>query len=120
MAAGRGWSFGRKISGRQGRAQQRGAAGHLRVLHRQFAMTRANGHASDEVFIRADRIRVAARREVAAYTEGVIGPAIAQALGGAAKDTDSRIAALEARIERLETALSEFKYKGAWQEGAAY
>jgi hypothetical protein len=36
------------------------------------------------------------------------------------RETDTKIAALDAKIARLETALSAFAFKGAWVEGQRY
>jgi hypothetical protein len=79
-------------------------------------VTRANGRSTGEHFIAVSKISAVVRREIKAYTDEIIAPGVGEALGG----TDARIVALEARLNRIEAAMREFKYCGAWEQERKY
>ena len=46
--------------------------------------------------------------------------AVGEAIGTLLRESEARVKALEAKINRLETAMAEFRFVGQWQEHKSY
>jgi hypothetical protein len=67
-----------------------------------------------QTFVAKDRTRAMIRAEIKRNNEA-IERAIGTALGTLLREVEARVNALEAKINRLEAAMAEFAYKGAWE-----
>jgi hypothetical protein len=54
------------------------------------------------------------------FIDDFVIPAIGECLAELRRDCEVRINVLEASVARLEDAIKEFRYLGAWQEGKRY
>jgi hypothetical protein len=72
-----------------------------------------------QTFVAKDRTRAMIRAEIKRNNEA-IERAIGTALGTLLREVEARVNALEAKTNRLEAAMAEFAYKGAWEQVKQY
>lgn len=60
------------------------------------------------------------RAEIKAFADGVLSEGIGRAIGEIMRESEQRCAALEAKINGLQAAMAQFRYKGTWDEKERY
>ena len=68
-------------------------------------------------YIASSKIRAEARKEFNSIFEEVLAEAIGKAIGIRVGEAEARCAALEAKLNGLQAAISEFRFVGQWHEG---